>query len=284
MDMNSTTSDARQPHLVYALVFGFILALGLPLNAFSLWTLLRNHSLKSPCVVFMVNLAISDLLLIISLPMRVYFYATGTWPLSRIACTCITLFFLDNIRSSTICVTFISIDRLLAVVYPLRSRHLRTISNALKAVGLSWLFVLVLNITERVALSTNSTRHNESTCFEFPPKRSIMAYIDSMLVFTLLAVNIVCTTLVCRTLYRNLSDSARVNSKVNVLLLFVMNLAVFTVCFLPVSFALLIVGKPMDTSLTCLASVNCCLDPLLYYFSLDAFWKKKEDADLAMEP
>ncbi|XP_037632076.1 lysophosphatidic acid receptor 6-like [Sebastes umbrosus] len=287
--MNNTMEDGFEPKPVYAGIYGCILALGLPLNAVSLWILLRHHGLKSPSAVFMVNLAISDLLLVISLPMRVHFYATGTWQLSKVACIWITMIFRNNIRSSAIFITFISVDRLLAVVYPLRSRHLRTASNALKAVGLVWLFV-VMNIPETVQLSRFLKNLNGSTCFEYPhhPPRPlhnklVMAYLQSVLVLTMLAVNIVCTTLVSWTLRRHLNNSARVNNKVNVMLIFVMNLVMFTICFLPTPIGFLGFGVTTITPLVCLATVNCCLDPLLYYFSLDAFWKKKEDTDLPRE-
>ncbi|XP_044057206.1 lysophosphatidic acid receptor 6-like [Siniperca chuatsi] len=269
---------------VYALAFGSIMALGLPLNAVSLWIFLRCHSLRSPTAIFMVNLAISDLLLVISLPMRVYFYATGTWPLSRMACIWITMLFRNNIRSSSIFITFISVDRLLAVVYPLRSRHLRTSSSAWKAAALVWLIVSVVNIPESVDFKRFLNNLTESSCFEFSqPHRSPIAFFQPVLVFTLLAVNIVCTALVSWTIHRHLSESARIINKVNVMLIFVMNLMMFTVFFLPLSlFIFFKEWKSAISPLVCLASVNCCLDPLLYYFSFDGFWKKKEDVDISL--
>ncbi|XP_070827084.1 lysophosphatidic acid receptor 5b [Chaetodon trifascialis] len=268
----------------YALVFGSVTTLGLPLNALSLWILLRRHSLKSPNAVFMVNLAVSDLLLVISLPMRVYFYATGTWPLGPMACIWITMLFRNNIRSSSIFITFICVDRLLAVVYPLRSRRVRTSSNAWKSAALVWLFVLLVNIQESVHFSRFLKENNETTCFEFRRcQTSPLRYFQPVLVFTMLAINVVCTALVSWTLHRHLSDSARVDNKVNVMLIFVMNLMMFTVFFLPVSLAVIFKSwRPAFTALICLASVNCCLDPLLYYFSFDGFWRRKEDVDTSL--
>ncbi|XP_028430336.1 lysophosphatidic acid receptor 6-like [Perca flavescens] len=279
---NGMERDKR--NTAYALVFGSVMMLGLPLNAVSLLILLRCHSLKSPSAVFMVNLAISDLLLVISLPMRVYFYATRTWPLGNKACICFTMLFRNNIRSSSIFITFITVDRLLAVVYPLRSRHLRTTSNALKAVVLVWLFVLVWNIPESVELSRFLDKNNESTCFEFRCNQpSTLFYLQPVLVLTMLAVNIVSTALVSWTLHGHLKDSARINNKVNVMLIFAMNLMMFTVFFLPVSLVVIFKSwRTARTSLICLASVNCCLDPLLYYFSFDGFWKRKEDVDTSV--
>ncbi|KAM9359151.1 lysophosphatidic acid receptor 6-like [Symphorus nematophorus] len=284
--MNTTMEYQLEPKPVYALVYGCIMTLGLPLNAVSLWILLRRHSLKSTNAIFMVNLAIADLLLIISFPLRIYFYATGTWPLGVVACILVKVLFFSNIQSSVIFITFISMDRLLAVVYPLRSRHLRTSSNAWKAAALIWLFVLVASIPESVCSYRLLKNYTESACFELHNYKTAnipaMAYFWIVLVLTMLAINIVCTSLVSMTIHRHLSNSARVNNKVNVILIFVMSFLMFTLCFLPVT-VVLITQSTAIMPFVCLASANCCLDPLLYYFSLDAFWKKKEDVDLARE-
>ncbi|XP_028275881.1 lysophosphatidic acid receptor 6-like [Parambassis ranga] len=285
---NNNTNVTMDSHYAFAIAFGSIIGLGLPLNAVALWILLRHHSLKSSCAIFMVNLAISDLLLVISLPMKVYFYSTGKWELGGwILCTWITMLFRNNIRSSSIFITFISIDRLLAVVYPLRSRHLRTSTNAWKAAAFVWLFVLVLNVPESVGFSRRIK--NYTVCFEFPEDKlrieqiteeEVIAFFLPLLVITLLTINIVSTALVSWTLRKQLNDSAKVSNKVNVMLLFAMNLMMFTVFFVPVS---LVKFFPKSrTFLNCLASVNCCFDPVLYYFSFDGFWKKKEEADISL--
>ncbi|XP_036973477.1 lysophosphatidic acid receptor 6-like [Acanthopagrus latus] len=281
--MNDTVEGGPQPEPIYAVVFGCIMVLGLPLNAVSLWILLRRHSLRSPNVVFMVNLAISDLLLAISLPMRVYFYATGTWPLGSSVCILTTEIYRKNISCSSIFITFICVDRLLAVVYPLRSRHLRTSSNAWKAVVFVWLFVLLMNIPQSLSMSRALKNCTVAVCFDYHhcwTYDPAWVYFYVALVFTMLAVNVVCTTLVSWTLRSHLSDSAKVRNKVNVMLIFFMNLVMFTVCFIPLYVGLLTIKGTAIRPLVCLATMNCCLDPLMYYFSLDNFWKKKEDVDL----
>ena len=281
--MNDTVEGGPQPEPIYAVVFGCIMVLGLPLNAVSLWILLRRHSLRSPNVVFMVNLAISDLLLAISLPMRVYFYATGTWPLGSSVCILTTVIHQKNISCSSIFITFICVDRLLAVVYPLRSRHLRTSSNAWKAVAFVWLFVLLMNIPQSLSMSRALKNCTVAVCFDYHhcwTYDPAWVYFYVALVFTMLAVNVVCTTLVSWTLHSHLSDSAKVRNKVNVMLIFFMNLVMFTVCFIPLSVGLLTIKGTAIRPWAYLATMNCCLDPLMYYFSLDNFWKKKEDVDL----
>ncbi|KAM9733226.1 lysophosphatidic acid receptor 5b [Menidia menidia] len=274
-------------NLFYAVSFSCIMVVGLPLNVVSLWILHHRHSFKSPNAVFMINLAISDLLLIISLPMRIYFYATGSWILGKLACVSVTMLFRNNLRSSSIFMTFISVDRLLAVVYPLRSRHLRTISSAVKGSVLAWLFVLLLNIQEGFDFY-RSTDNGTKTCFEYVlPKdngKPSYVYCHLVLELILMVVNIVCTVMVFWTLRSHVNESATVNNKVNILLIFCLNLVMFIICFLPVSIGPVTISNSSElTPMICLASVNCCLDPLLYYFSLDAFWKKKVEVEMARE-
>jgi len=49
-------------------IFVSVALLGLPLNIVFLWILLSHHRIKSPSTVLMINLALSDLLLVVSLP------------------------------------------------------------------------------------------------------------------------------------------------------------------------------------------------------------------------
>uniref|UniRef100_A0AAZ1XGF7 G-protein coupled receptors family 1 profile domain-containing protein n=1 Tax=Oreochromis aureus TaxID=47969 RepID=A0AAZ1XGF7_OREAU len=266
---------------VYAGIFSLIMVIGLPLNAVALWILLRRHSLKSPNAVFMINLALSDLLVIISLPMRIYFHATGTETFGIMTCLINTMFFRNNIRSSASFITFISVDRLLAVVYPLRSRHLRTSSNAWKGAALIWGVLLLVNIPEAIGFLKHLQNHTEHSCFESHDytsvTRSAIIYLQTVLLVTMLAVNIVCTVMVSWTLHNHLSDSAKVRNKVNVMLIFAINLVMFFTCFLPVPLHLATKSNTSITPLVCLTVLNCCLDPLIYFFSFDSFWKKKED-------
>lgn len=280
----SVADNGTNPrYQAYAAVFGSVTTLGLPLNVASLWILLRRHTLHSPSAVFMVNLAMSDLLLVVSLPPRVYFYATGLWPLGNMTCIWITMLFRNNIRSSSIFITFICVDRLLAVVYPLRSRHFRTTAHAWKAVAVVWAFVVVWNVPESWLFSRYLKSCLSCKCFEFSsPPELALDYLQTALVLLMLAVNVVGTIMVSSTLRRHLSDSAKVNNKVNVMLIFIMNLIMFAVFFLPVSLAALFTCWTSRTALLCLASVNCCLDPLLYYFSFDGFWKRKEDVETSI--
>ncbi|XP_065136591.1 lysophosphatidic acid receptor 5b [Paramisgurnus dabryanus] len=290
---NNTCSEIvwTQRFLVSSIVYALVLAVGLPVNAVSLWVLLRRHGLRSPSAVLMINLAASDMLLALSLPLRVYFYATLRWPFGTGMCTAAVMMFRINIRTSCIFITLISLDRLLALVFPLRSRSLRTSGFASKFCGLVWILITILCIQESIIYSralNKSLCGSNIFCFEVQVEGSEPVAIGQASFFLiLLVINIISTVMViCALRKRPSVDAAKVNNKMSVILIFVVNMMVFIVFILPFSLQLMMVtlkneeleyktGREVLRALICLASVNCCLDPLIYYFSLDSFWQDK---------
>lgn len=259
-----------------ACVYGVVLLLGLPLNATALWVLLRRHGLKSSTATLMINLATSDLLLAVSLPLRVHYYATrGRWPWSRGLCAACTLLLRNNVRTSSVFITLLSLDRLLALVLPLRSRALRSPPRTLATCAAVWLLVCVLTGPEAAQLYHVLP---EGKCFEVRGGSPVVNFVQSGVVFSLLGANLVSTSLVAHVLWlRGSATATERRRRLRCLLLFCANLMVFAVFFMPLSVTLLMVGRGGCSPQTlhiivCLTSVNCCLDPPLYYFCLDGFW------------
>ncbi|XP_030633844.1 lysophosphatidic acid receptor 5b [Chanos chanos] len=270
-------------YFVSAIVYAAVIIVGLPLNGVSLWVLLRRHGLKSPSSVLMTNLALSDLLLVLSLPLRVYYYATKSWPFSAQLCVSALILFRNNIRTSSVFITFISMDRLLAVVFPLRSRSLRTTTCAWRACVFVWILIIALSTPESLAIARTLKDNGTTNCLEIRvPALMIVGYIQSITVFVLFGLNVISTVMVTRVLIKKSDVATKANNRLNVVVIFVINLLVFAVFFLPFSVAIMLTTLTSEDSFRrvratiCLASINCCLDPLIYYFSLDAFWRDKD--------
>lgn len=297
MSVNLTNSSCTYQlqwtnrYLVSSVVYGLVLVVGLPLNTVSLWILLRRHGLRSPSAVLMINLAVSDLLLALSLPLRVYFYATLRWPFGAGTCTTAVMLFRINIRTSCVFITLISLDRFFALVFPLRSRSLRTSAFASKCCVLVWILLTLLCIPEIVShqnVLKNSTCGSSLNCFEsrvVVKGANAPAIVQAVFLLVLLVVNIVCTAMViCALRKRPGEDKTKVNKKMSVILIFAVNMVVFIVFFMPFALQLMMLnyntenkddGREVLLALVCLASINCCLDPLIYYFSLDSFWQDR---------
>ncbi|TRZ04149.1 hypothetical protein DNTS_017278 [Danionella cerebrum] len=231
MSLNSTNScitDRLEPAnrlLASAVIYGLVLAIGLPLNTGSLWILIRRHGLRSPCAVLMVNLALSDLLLALSLPLRVYFYATLEWPFGVCTCTVAIMLFRINIRTSSIFITLISVDRMVALVFPLRSRTLRTSASALKGSILVWILISSLSIPEILRIHNGLKSCPYIPCFEFQVQgkgSGSISLSQAIFLLILMVVNIVSTVVVIVVLQKRPKVGATiVKNKINVMLIFV---------------------------------------------------------------
>ncbi|XP_014401169.1 PREDICTED: lysophosphatidic acid receptor 5 [Myotis brandtii] len=112
--------DYRATHRLHMVVYSLVLLAALPLNALALWVFLRALRVHSVVSVYMCNLAASDLLFTLSLPVRLPYYALHHWPFPDLLCQTAGAIFQMNMYGSCIFLTLINVDRYAAVVHPLR--------------------------------------------------------------------------------------------------------------------------------------------------------------------
>ncbi|NXG44635.1 CX3C1 protein, partial [Psilopogon haemacephalus] len=104
-----------------------VFALGLTGNLMVVLAIVKEGGKKSITDIYLLNLAISDLLFVISLP----FWASNTvrgWTLGSAACTAVSSLYYIGFFGGMFFITVISVDRYLAIVratYSLRSRTVR---------------------------------------------------------------------------------------------------------------------------------------------------------------
>lgn len=109
--------------IFYIVVF----ALGLMGNLMVVFAILKAGSKKSITDIYLLNLAVSDLLFVVSLP----FWASNTvrgWTLGTIPCTVVSSLYYIGFFGGMFFITVISIDRYLAIVratYSLKSRTMK---------------------------------------------------------------------------------------------------------------------------------------------------------------
>ncbi|ELK34891.1 Lysophosphatidic acid receptor 5 [Myotis davidii] len=138
-------------------VYSLVLLAALPLNALALWVFLRALRVHSVVSVYMCNLAASDLLFTLSLPVRLPYYVLHHWPFPDLLCQTAGAIFQMNMYGSCIFLTLINVDRYAAVVHPLRLRHLRRPRVArLLCLGV-WALILVFAVPTMLV-------HKPSSC------------------------------------------------------------------------------------------------------------------------
>uniref|UniRef100_H3AAT2 Lysophosphatidic acid receptor 5a n=2 Tax=Latimeria chalumnae TaxID=7897 RepID=H3AAT2_LATCH len=289
---NSTTSQQHYRYLLFTVVYSIVFLLGLPLNAIAIWIFLKRIGLGTATVIYMFNLAISDLLFTISLPLKIYYFATASWPFGDFLCMVPGTLFSVNIYSSSFLITLICLDRYLAVLYPLRSRLYRRPRAAKVACVIVWCIILGISFPIGVTQKTTKSENGNTThCFEKYPIE-MWKYALSVLGTTTLIggifpflVMIFCTLAVIKKLI--ITETKPNVDKQKIIGLFAINFALYAICFVPFQIALILygigktnlsanAGNSFDAHIItmCLASCNSCLDPLLYYFTTENFSMK----------
>ncbi|XP_066564986.1 type-1 angiotensin II receptor [Amia ocellicauda] len=103
--------------------------------------------LKTVANVFILNLALSDLTFLITLPLWATYTAMGyQWPFGAFFCKASAGLVTFNLYTSVFLLTGMSIDRYLAIVHPVKSRPRRTVFYARITCILIWIFSFLLSV------------------------------------------------------------------------------------------------------------------------------------------
>ncbi|XP_018098297.2 P2Y purinoceptor 8-like [Xenopus laevis] len=270
--------------VLYLVIFG----VSVPLNLLSLVMLWGNQP-RTPTVVFLLNLAITDTIYGITLPFQVIYHLRGNdWPFGDTFCSVATILFYGNMNCSILTMTSISVERFIGIVHPLRSKNCVTVRRALLTCLLLWALVLLVDLPLMLSKLTFHVRElHIVTCFDVLPKELFSSkayfsfYISSRLIlffFIPLVIMGICYLSIIVTLLR--SETIRAETKRQTIHIIVVLFSVFLVCYLPSNLLLIIhydfysKGKPLyieyKLSLA-LSSLNCCLDPVVYFFGSKQF-------------
>ncbi|XP_040198052.1 proteinase-activated receptor 1-like [Rana temporaria] len=266
---------------IYTVVF----LVALPLNIMAIVVFLMKVKVKTPTTVYMLNLAAADVLLISTLPFYiVYRFLRSNWIFGEGMCRFVTTAFYCNMYCSVLLMTSISVDRFLAVVFPMRSVSWRKVSRAWVACGVIWVISLASTVPLLIREQTMVfPMLNNTMChdiqhfgvyffFNFQYFRTVFSLFNFLPLFitTFCYVGIICS------LSRSKFD--RTHKRSRAIRLSVVVLCVFVLCFGPTNVIYLIHYKQVidnyDFSLyiayilsSSFSSINCCLDPLIYYFA-----------------
>ncbi|XP_010780503.1 proteinase-activated receptor 2 [Notothenia coriiceps] len=271
--------------IIYIIVF----AMGLPTNALAIWVFLFRTKTKHPSSIYMANLAVSDLLFIIWVPLKIaYHFNSNNWIYGEGLCKVMVAFFYGNMYCSIAFIACISVQRYWAVVHPL-SQHQK--DNRV-AIGISvtiwllvWLITIPLYLYDQEVRVANL---NIYTCHDVtrPSQKKIAAgYFLTMGTLGFVAptiVIIISYVLILRALRNSMADPAIAKKRRKAVVLIITVLVMFLVCFTPSNIMLLVhyillLGEVNNSlygfyiTTLCLASLSSCFDPFIYYFISEDF-------------
>ncbi|XP_069061479.1 lysophosphatidic acid receptor 6 [Pleurodeles waltl] len=290
-NITSCSTEDSFKYTLYGCVFSMVFVLGLLSNCVAMYIFTCTLKVRNETTTYMINLAISDLLFVFTLPFRIFYFVARQWPFGDTLCKISVTLFYTNMYGSILFLTCISVDRFLAIVHPFRSKTIRTKRKA-KAVCLAvWLTVIAGSVPASFFRSTNAHHDNATeSCFENFSKDTWKTYLSKIVIFIEivgflipLIVNVFCSAMVLRILRRPVTLSRSKLSKAKVLKMIVVHLAIFIFCFVPYNVNLVLYSLMRTQALSncavvravrtmypvtlCIAVSNCCFDPVVYYFT-----------------
>lgn len=267
-------------------VYTGVFVVSLPLNIMAILVFVLKMKVKKPAVVYMLHLAMADVLFVSVLPFKISYYFSGSdWRFGSEMCRFITAAFYCNMYASIMLMTVISIDRFLAVVYPIQSLSWRTLGRA----SFTCLAIWALAIAGVVPLllkeqTTQVPGLNITTCHDVLNATLLegyYAYYFSAFSAVFFFVPLIVSTICYVSIIRCLSSSAVTNrsKKSRALFLSLAVFCVFLLCFGPTNVLLILHYSFLSQESTteaayfayllcvCVSSISCCIDPLIYYYA-----------------
>lgn len=295
-------------YTLYSSVFSLVFVVGLLFNMVAVYIFACTLKVRNETTSYMMNLVVSDLLFVLTLPFRIFYFVRRDWPFGAVLCKLSVSLFYTNMYGSILFLTCISIDRFLAIVHPFRSQGIRTKRNAKLACCGVWVLVLSGSLPAGFLLDTTSPKNINSSsiyCFENFSKNQwksklskVVMFIETVGFLIPLMLNVFCSVTVLRTLRQPQTISRGHLNKTKILRMVVVHLLIFCFCFIPYNVNLIFYALVRTKALKgcyaewvvrtiypvalCIAVTNCCFDPVIYYFTSETIQNSIKRKSMAL--
>lgn len=280
------TKASHRENIIFASFYILVFVVAVPGNTLALWVFCRQ-AVTSPSKLFLRHLAIADVSYVLILPMRVVYHLSDShWPFGEVPCRLVGFLFYLNMYCSLYFMTCIGLDRLLALVLPLKSRAMRKTAYARAVVVSLWVTVTVSMTPLLFSKDQTMTIQVDNTtvvmCNQlYLENTSPKALVSTMVAFTIPLVTIVVSYVLILLKLKGVKQQERpVGDKaIRMIILVMVN---FLVAFVPyhmnrsiyierhthsdigtASIKALALANRVTSALTCVSGV---LDPIMYFF------------------
>ncbi|XP_038163886.1 P2Y purinoceptor 14-like [Cyprinodon tularosa] len=298
--MNRTNSCEPVNNLAntfFIVLYSVMFLVGLVLNGFTLrvYFCVAQHRPSSSVTIYLKNLAASDFLISLCLPLRIMNFASNSTLIRQVYCNFGAAAFYLNMYASILFMGFIAANRYMKIVHPL-GNHFFQKARAAYIISISTWGLLVAMTSSYVILSLLTKGNKEElpgmvSCDVLHSKQLSLLYkiihSFSAILFLIVLMALILfyhstshrLSLAQRTQTTSSNSKKLIKSRRNMLVL----VTVFCVCFVPYHLVRLPYAfkKSLFCSwswffyvkeLTVLVSVlNVCLDPLIYFIFCKAF-------------
>ncbi|KAI5613508.1 G protein-coupled receptor 34a [Silurus asotus] len=290
-ELNYSCSQEEAQRIPFAILYSLIFLFGLGGNLLALWVFMFLHSRHNSVRIFLINVALADLVLVACLPFRIIYHILGNyWPLGSRMCKTVGNLFYMNMYVSITLLGLISLDRYVKIQgLPSAASccHRWMKGNRWSVVACSVLWIAsLLAVVPMIALSEGN--EEQGKCFQYKSRKQAYskAYFNLFLVGGFWLVFLLLVVSYGQIAWRLLKASRDKPDLPNALHYsraakksFVV-LFLFTVCFVPYHAFRGVYVQSQLTETPCeirrqidqanevmllLSALNSCLDPIMYF-------------------
>ncbi|XP_044207417.1 P2Y purinoceptor 1-like [Thunnus albacares] len=217
-------------------VFISVFIVGLVANGWGLKSLLHNWKKLKIINVFVLNLGLTDILYLLTLPfLMVYYFMKSTWIFGDAFCKITRFCFNLNLYGSIGFLTCISVYRYLAIVHPVRMMGRLTVTHSVAISVMVWLLVSVQSLPDMFYTKTFGNKPGK--CYDTTNDTYVEDYLKYSLGWTLTGfclpflITLGCyghvILILCR---KNTIDKVQKQRSLKLLLILIV---LFSVCYIP---------------------------------------------------
>ncbi|XP_020376233.1 P2Y purinoceptor 2 [Rhincodon typus] len=294
--MNMTGTYEWNPHnctfnedfnyILLPVSYGIVFVVGLILNVLAIWVFVFRMRPWNITTTYMFNLALSDTMYAISLPLLIYYYAKhNDWPFGAALCKIVRFLFYTNLYCSILFLTCMSIYRFLGICFPMQSLRWSNLRYTRIVCIVVWGIVIVFQTPIFVFVDIEGIG-NTTICYDTANQIHFNQFvIYSAIQLVLLFCGPFIVVMICygitakKLLHPDGIRPEYAKSRKKSIKMIITVLTVFVLCFLPFHITRSIYYSSRSLHVSCstldainvaykltrpLASANSCLDPILY--------------------
>ncbi|XP_062930598.1 somatostatin receptor type 2-like [Mobula hypostoma] len=269
------------------ILYCLVCVVGLLGNSLVIFTIVRHEKMRTVTNIYILNLALADGLFMLGLPFLALQVALHRWPLGHLLCRSVMI--LDGINqfTSVFCITAMSMDRYVAVAYPVVSSRLRSPSLAKKVSVILWLTSFVPVIPMAIYSGVDDTSEMCTLIWPEPSFVRRTAFVVSAFVlgfalpFTIISLCYILLLVKIKTTAGSTHSPASVRSEKKITGMVIAIVAVFAICWLPFyTFNICVVSISVSWNVSLrklfeftvvLSYFNSCANPILYICLSESF-------------
>ncbi|KAL3988838.1 hypothetical protein ACER0C_013156 [Sarotherodon galilaeus] len=271
-----------------ALILSLVFLLGVPGNLFIVWSILARTRQRSVTTLLILNLACADGFLMALTIFFIIYLVMQTWVFGNNMCKIVYYLCNSNMYASILLITLMSVNRLLAIVFPHTLYRLITRKVVRRVILGTWVFVMVISIPSLVFRRIRKDNAQDKTKLVCAPNHTLPEHVrfqyttETVAGFIIPYAIIITSYVLILKRLRETSFQRNFRSE-KLILAIVITFGLFWLPYHVINMIQVLdtISQSSRAVTSALAFISSCANPVLYTFAGKTYIKKNGFAFMA---